>query len=255
MNILNAIFLFLFGGVLASFLNLCVFRIEKNDSIKGLFIGRSFCDNCRKSLKGYELIPIFSFLFLKGKCSSCGKRISVFNLISELFLATTFLLFFLFEVPYFLFILLVLIYFFAVYDFHYHSIPKSITDIILILSFFYWFTFLLLDYDVSSIYPVLLVLFLWLLLFLFSRKKTLFGLGDILLLFIFAFWLEIELFLLVLFLSFFVGGIFSLFLVIKDKTYLKKYIPFIPFLFVGFVLACLSHYSSLKLFDYIFAIW
>jgi len=255
MNILNGIFLFLFGSVLASFLNLCVFRIEKNDSIKGLFVGRSFCDSCRKSLKGYELIPIFSFLFLKGKCSSCGSSISVFNLISELFLAITFLFFFLFQVPYYLFILLILIYFFAVYDFHYNSIPKSITDIILTLSFFYWFTFLLLDYDVSRIYPVLLVLFFWFLLFLFSRKKVLFGLGDILLLFIFAFWLEMELFLLVLFLSFLVGGIFSLFLVIKDKTYFKKYIPFIPFLFIGFVLACLSHYSSLKLFDYIFAIW
>ncbi len=252
MEILNAIFFFCFGAVVASFLNLCVYRIENNDSIKGLFIGRSFCDNCRKTLQNYEIIPIFSFLFLKGKCPSCGKKISFFNLISELLLASVFLFFFLFGIPYSLFILLVIIYFFAVYDFHYSSIPKSITDVILILSFFYWFVLLLLGYDITRIYTVLIVLLFWLILFVFSRKKTLFGLGDILVLFILAFWLEIEIFVLILLASFFIGGVFSLGLVIKDRTYLKKYVPFIPFLLFGFIFACLLYYSSFIAFDYIF---
>jgi leader peptidase (prepilin peptidase) / N-methyltransferase len=114
---------------------------------------------------------------------------------------------------------------------------------------------LLLDYDINRVIPVVILLFLSFLLLVFSRKKTLFGLGDVFILAILAFWIEVNLFLPILFLSFVIGGLFSLGLVIKDKAYLKKYIPFIPFVFFGFVFASLLHYAQVPLFDYMLAIW
>jgi len=38
--------------------------------------GRSYCPKCHHTLAGYDLVPVFSFLFLKGKCRYCGKPIS-----------------------------------------------------------------------------------------------------------------------------------------------------------------------------------
>ena len=52
---------------------------------------RSICLNCHHQLKWYENIPIFSWLILKGKCKSCGKKIGVAELLSELGLGLAFL--------------------------------------------------------------------------------------------------------------------------------------------------------------------
>ena len=65
---------FLYGIVIGSFLNVCIFRIPDEDSI---VTGRSHCMNCNAKLKWYELIPVFSFIFLLGKCKSCKSRISI----------------------------------------------------------------------------------------------------------------------------------------------------------------------------------
>ena len=65
---------FLYGIVIGSFLNVCIFRIPDGDSI---VTGRSHCMNCNTKLKWYELIPVFSFAFLLGKCKSCKSRISI----------------------------------------------------------------------------------------------------------------------------------------------------------------------------------
>ncbi len=53
---------------------------------------RSVCLSCHRQLKWYENIPIFSWLFLKGKCRSCGKKIGIAELLSEVGVATAFAL-------------------------------------------------------------------------------------------------------------------------------------------------------------------
>ena len=64
---------FLFGTIIGSFLNVIIDRADTKESpLKG----GSYCPHCQKSLKWWELIPIFSFLFLKGKCSSCKHKLS-----------------------------------------------------------------------------------------------------------------------------------------------------------------------------------
>ncbi len=67
-------FVFLLGICIGSFLNVIVYRIPKKISIAK---GRSFCPDCNTKIKDYDLIPILSFLFLKGKCRNCKKEISL----------------------------------------------------------------------------------------------------------------------------------------------------------------------------------
>ncbi len=67
------IILFILGICIGSFLNVLIWRIPNGIS----FIkGRSFCPKCNTQLKDRDLIPVFSFLFLKGRCRACKEPIS-----------------------------------------------------------------------------------------------------------------------------------------------------------------------------------
>lgn len=66
--------IFLFGIVIGSFLNVCIFRIPKKEDIVKT---SSHCMSCGYHLKWYDMIPVFSFLALRGKCRKCGAKLSV----------------------------------------------------------------------------------------------------------------------------------------------------------------------------------
>src|SRR5687767_9492932 len=66
------VFAILFGLAFGSFGNVLVYRLPLGKSLWG----RSKCPSCRRKLTAMELIPVLSFLFLKGKCRSCKKRLS-----------------------------------------------------------------------------------------------------------------------------------------------------------------------------------
>lgn len=68
------IYLFIFGLFLGSFYNVVALRLCKNESI--IFPG-SHCLKCNHSLAWYELIPVFSYIGLKGKCRACKSHISI----------------------------------------------------------------------------------------------------------------------------------------------------------------------------------
>jgi len=64
---------FTFGTIIGSFLNVVIDRAEIEESpLKG----GSYCPYCHKPLVWWELIPILSFIFLKGRCSSCKHKLS-----------------------------------------------------------------------------------------------------------------------------------------------------------------------------------
>ncbi len=65
---------FLYGVVIGSFLNVCIYRIPNNQS---LISPPSHCGNCDTRLKWKDLIPIVSYLWLKGKCRYCESKISM----------------------------------------------------------------------------------------------------------------------------------------------------------------------------------
>lgn len=64
---------FLYGIVFGSFLNVCIYRIPNEESIVR---GRSHCPKCNHKLSWIDLIPIVSFLTLKGKCRYCKAKVS-----------------------------------------------------------------------------------------------------------------------------------------------------------------------------------
>lgn len=83
----NGIMCFILGSVLASFYGVMACRLPLNKSIVK---PRSHCDYCNHPLAFYELIPIFSYLFLKGRCSSCHQKLSKTMIITEIGLGLSF---------------------------------------------------------------------------------------------------------------------------------------------------------------------
>ena len=68
------LFIFIFGTIIGSFLNVLIYRIPKGESIA---YPASRCQSCQTPLKWYHNIPIFSWLFLRGKCGFCSEKISI----------------------------------------------------------------------------------------------------------------------------------------------------------------------------------
>lgn len=71
--ILILVFIFLFGIIIGSFLNVCILRIPKGETI---VTTPSHCMSCGYHLKWYDNIPLLSYIFLRGKCRNCGEHIS-----------------------------------------------------------------------------------------------------------------------------------------------------------------------------------
>lgn len=73
-SFMNYIFVFIFGIVIGSFLNVCIYRIPKEESIS---FPPSHCCSCNHRLYPLDLIPVMSYVFLKGRCRYCGEKIPV----------------------------------------------------------------------------------------------------------------------------------------------------------------------------------
>ena len=74
-------FSFAFGACVASFLNVCIWRLPRNESVVR---PGSHCPNCNAPIRWYQNIPILSYLALGGKCANCRKPISIRYTIVEL---------------------------------------------------------------------------------------------------------------------------------------------------------------------------
>ena len=72
---------FLYGIVIGSFLNVCIFRIPKKENI----VQSSHCMSCGRKLGWRDMVPVFSYIMLRGRCRQCGAKISIqFPLIEAL---------------------------------------------------------------------------------------------------------------------------------------------------------------------------
>jgi len=99
------IFIFLLGLAVGSFLNVLIDRLPRGKSLWG----RSHCDYCRKVLEPIDLIPVFSYLFLKGQCRRCKKGLSIKYPLIELLTGVVF----------------VLVWLFIINGFWSHSVPQN----------------------------------------------------------------------------------------------------------------------------------
>lgn len=80
LDIIPYITIFIFGITIGSFLNVCIYRIPLGESIA---TAPSHCMTCGRKLKWYDMVPVFSWLLLGGKCRNCKAKISVQYLIIE----------------------------------------------------------------------------------------------------------------------------------------------------------------------------
>ncbi|MGN0666746.1 MAG: prepilin peptidase [Huintestinicola sp.] len=79
-NVTMMVIVFLFGITIGSFLNVCIYRLPLGES---LVKRNSHCMTCGTEIKRYDLIPVLSWLILKGKCRACGARITPRYMIIE----------------------------------------------------------------------------------------------------------------------------------------------------------------------------
>jgi leader peptidase (prepilin peptidase)/N-methyltransferase len=269
-QIIFYIFVFVFGTIIGSFLNVLILRYNTGVSP---FKGRSFCFSCGKKLGFFELIPLFSFIWQKGKCTACQSRISwqypiVEALTGALFLAVAVKFFglsgLIFDTWYFLLslVLMAVFVFITVYDIKHKIIPDSAVIFFGLLSL----VKIALDYLLMTSTPeeikthliwylvagpaLALPLFL---IWLFSRGRWM-GLGDPKLVLGIGWFLGPVLGLSAIILAFWVGAIYSLILLVLSKLNWhglkidgKTEVPFAPFLIIGFLLVYFFNFDVLNL--------
>ena len=79
--IIEYLFTFILGLFIGSFLNCIVLRVyDKKSFVKG----KSMCPHCGHKLETLDLVPVFSYIFLKGRCRYCKEKISRQYLYAEL---------------------------------------------------------------------------------------------------------------------------------------------------------------------------
>ncbi len=129
------LFLFFIGSCFGSFFNVCICRIPKNESI---VFPSSHCPVCKKKITPYNNIPVFSYIFLKGKCRDCGTKIHWHYLFVEILTGALFVFLFAFlgnrfNLTYFKYLLFFSTAIIVIFiDFFHMIIPDSI-DIPLIV--------------------------------------------------------------------------------------------------------------------------
>lgn len=242
------IIIFIFGLVVGSFLNCVIYRLEINQSFLS---GRSYCPNCKHKLGFFDLIPVFSFVFLKGRCRYCRQRISLqyplveittgilFLLIGLQFLNGSMvlwliLLYLLFITPFF-----IIIFF---YDLKHYIIPDRVVFTALLVSSI-WYLVAGIFFDFYTKYQILNTILaafgastFFFIIVLISRGKWM-GIGDIKLAFLMGIFLGFPKILVALFSAFFFGAIIGIGLIILKKKDIKSEIPFGPFLVAGTLLS------------------
>jgi len=232
-----ASFIFFFGLLIGSFLNVCIWRLPREESI---IRPGSHCPACSTVLGVRDLVPVLSWLFLRGKCRFCGEKISSRYPAVELLTGGLFLVTYL----------------------HYGLTPGLVAALVF-SAFMVAITFIDLDHQI--ILDGMLVLLavcglglqLWigsvgwasmligagvgggLLLLLAILSRGGMGGGDVKFAAALGFWLGWPGILLGLFLGFVLGGFISLLLLVTRLRGRKDFIPFGPFIAIGAWIALL----------------
>ncbi len=233
------IFVFAFGAVVGSFLNVCIYRLPKDESV---VFPPSHCPNCGFKIPFYDNIPILSYLLLAGKCRSCKAPISIqyplvelINALLTLFLFMRFGLSFAFLVLFIFCSAMVVITFI---DLEHQIIPDVISLPGIVLGFVFSFFIPQLGWLNSLIGIVagggslLLVAYGYELI----AKKEGMGGGDIKLLAMMGAFFGWKAIPFIVFVSSLVGSVIGITVMLIQKKDSKLAIPFGPFLALGAIL-------------------
>ena len=234
--------LFILGTLLGSFYNVVAYRLPKGESI---VYPPSHCPNCNHRLSPWELIPIFSFLIQKGKCSNCKSKISWFYPLSEICCGILFVLCYIsFGISLDLIIALTFVSMLIIVilsDYYYMFIEDSVLIVFGILLLIEIYFIYGLDVLIKSLCGGVIAFIIMLILKIFGDfifKKESLGGGDIKLMFIFGLIVGWEMSIVSIFLSAFIALPISL-LVLKNNK--NHEIPYGPFLSVAVLIIYFAH--------------
>lgn len=217
-------FIFILGLSVGSFLNSVIYRLETGES---LLLKRSYCPNCRHQLSWYDLIPVLSFLFLKGRCRYCSQKISWQYPLVEISTGALFALIFSLQLisTLYLFIIASFLIVIFVYDLKHYIIPDKVVYPAVALA-------LIFNFQIASILSAAGAALFFGAVVLLSHGKWM-GEGDVKLAALTGLLLGFPNIIVALFLAFFIGAIIGIGLILGRKKRLKSEVPFAPFLVSG----------------------
>lgn len=241
-------FIFLIGLFVGSFLGVLVDRIPKGEP----FIkGRSICDFCKKEIYWFDLIPVLSYIFLRGKCRFCQKKLPLFYPTIEFLTGIVYILVYFFissivpfsylNLIYYLLIssFLILIFF---TDLKFGIIPDKIILPAVLITTGYLIIYNFPEsyiYFLSGIFASLFFITISLLYFYFRRKIAMGG-GDIKFAFLMGLILGFPNIIVGLYSAFLTAALYSIILILwRKKNFRKDTIVFGPFLVIGVFISIL----------------
>ena len=226
---------FLLGITIGSFLNVLIYRIpRKLDFVKG----RSFCPRCENQLKALDLMPVLSFLLLKGKCRYCGEKISVryplVELLGGLGAIASAAVFGLTIKATLVFLVIAILIVITFIDIDFQEIPDGCNLAIFIIGVIMFFV----DSDISmwSMIMGFFIVSVPMLLITMVIDGA-FGGGDIKLCAACGVLLGAPGVILGSFVGIILGGIFGVYLLLSKKKELKEHFAFGPFLSIGMIVS------------------
>lgn len=232
---MNIVFLFIIGLSVGSFINVLIDRLPKGQEI---IFGRSKCDFCRKNLAWVDLIPIISFVVLKGRCRYCAKRLSCQYPLIELSCGILFIFIYnqlqLKEPPVNLSDLIYTLIIFSglatlvATDIKYLILPDQILIFLIIVTLIYQWIFLP-GLIINNLIVGTIAFLSFLTIVILTRARGM-GLGDVKLAFFMGVFLGYPNILVALYSAFLTGAGISLILIMLGKKKLKSTIAFGPFL-------------------------
>lgn len=254
MDIYFTVVFFILGTVLGSFYNVVGYRLPKGES---LIRPASHCTNCGHFLKPYELVPIFSWIFLGRKCLKCKQKISwfypVFELSTGILFALSYILFGISAKFFLSLILISVLLIIIISDYQTMIIPDEVLIVGIVISSIIIF---IMDGGKGLLFHFLYGIGSFALMYAlklfgdFVFKKESMGGGDIKLMFLVGFVLGFKESIMVIFLSAIIALPISIIILIKKKEHA---LPFGPFISVATMIMFLSEFNFemfLNLFTY-----
>ncbi|KJS14192.1 MAG: peptidase A24 [Peptococcaceae bacterium BRH_c8a] len=235
MAYLNEIFVFLLGACIGSFLNVCIYRLPREESV---VYKPSHCPGCGNKLGVLDLVPILSYVFLRGRCRHCGSQISAQYPLVELITALLFLAAYItWGISWHtasMWVFLAVLVSVSVVDIHHRIIPDEILVVGTILGLPLIFLT-----SISDLISGLIGFFAagLLLLAIAVVSKGGMGGGDIKLSAVMGLFLGWQGVAVALFLSFLIGGIAGILLLVTKIKGRKDAVPFGPYLALGALVA------------------
>lgn len=225
------VYIFVYSSIIGSFLHVFAQNFPQQ---KSFLFRRSHCDHCEKPLSYHQMIPIFSYLIQKGRTKCCEKKLSPLYIIQEICLPFLILLFYgLFKFEFMTsihFIIFLFLYFFVLTDLYFLHVP----NLMILLFFFIVCLYRFFYYSMTLIFIQFIVsLFVYSLFYFFVRKG--FGLGDIKILIILGTALGFANSYKIFFISLVLALLAIGSAVLLQKFSRAKMIPFVPFLFLGYI--------------------